>query len=55
MLQTLELKNVKSMIYASWAIYLKYQMVNNRMLNLVDINKAFPDEQRWADMDRNLF
>lgn len=55
MLQTLDIKNVKSIIYASWLIYLKYQMVNNRMLNINDINKAYMDEKKWANMDKNLF
>ena len=41
--QTLDLKNVKSIIFSSWFIYLKYQMVNNRMLNNEDINKMYPE------------
>jgi hypothetical protein len=41
--QTLEIKNVKSIIFASWFIYLKYQMVNNRMLNNEDINRIYPE------------
>jgi len=52
--QTLEIKNVKSIIFASWFIYLKYQMVNNRMLNSDDINKIYP-EVKWKKMDKNLF
>lgn len=36
--ETLEVKNVRSLIFASWFIYLKYQMVNHRMLNINNIN-----------------
>ena len=36
--ETLEVKNVRSLIIASWFIYLKYQMVNHRMLNINNIN-----------------
>ena len=52
--ETLEVKNVRSLIFASWFIYLKYQMVNHRMLNIKNINRAYEDNS-WARMDKNLF
>lgn len=33
MQQILKIENVKQIIFASWVIYLKYQMVINRMIN----------------------
>ena len=38
--ETLEVKNVRSLIVASWFIYMKYQMVNHRMLNINNINQV---------------
>ena len=52
--ETLQVKNVRSLIFASWFIYLKYQMVNHRMLNIRNINQSYEDN-RWARMDKNLF
>lgn len=52
--ETLEVQNVRSLIFASWFIYLKYQMVNHRMLNINNIDRAYEDHS-WARMDKNLF
>ena len=47
------IKNVRAILIASWLIYIKYQLTNQRILNIENINKEDSRTRSWKKMDPN--
>lgn len=56
-IKILQLQNVRSILFCSWFIYLKYQMVNHRMLNIDQINDEYTSSSTNAQskMDKTMY